>query len=316
MSQLFQRKADCGSPARDGDTPGRCERMLGAGDLIMLAIGAVIGAGIFSSIGTAAAGEVLPIGRGRPVRRRAGADPVVLLLGAGVRAGGALLRRAGVDDSAGRQRLRLFLRDARRAHRVDHRLGSDPRVRVGNIAVAIAWSGYFTRCSRGFGMQLPDYLTHGYRTALLSSDPAVHGLLQTAPRIAGVPLLLNLPAFADRDADHLAALHRRQARASAPTTSWSSSSCSCWGCSSSLGAMHINPDNYTPFAPNGWRGIHQGAAIVFFAYIGFDAISTAAEETKNPQRNMPIGILGGLAICTVIYVSSASWRPGSCPTSS
>ena len=57
-----------------------------------------------------------------------------------------------------------------------------------------------------------------------------------------------------------------------------------------------------PFAPNGWRGIHQGAAIVFFAYIGFDAISTAAEETKNPQRNMPIGILGGLAICTVIYV--------------
>ena len=69
-----------------------------------------------------------------------------------------------------------------------------------------------------------------------------------------------------------------------------------------LGATHINMDNYTPFAPNGWRGIHQGAAIVFFAYIGFDAISTAAEETKNPQRNMPIGILGGLAICTVIYV--------------
>jgi basic amino acid/polyamine antiporter, APA family len=66
--------------------------------------------------------------------------------------------------------------------------------------------------------------------------------------------------------------------------------------------MHINPENYKPFAPNGWRGIHQGAAIVFFAYIGFDAISTAAEETKNPQRNMPIGILAGLAICTLIYV--------------
>ncbi len=69
-----------------------------------------------------------------------------------------------------------------------------------------------------------------------------------------------------------------------------------------LGAMHIDTANYTPFAPNGWRGIHQGAAIVFFAYIGFDAISTAAEETKNPQRNMPIGILTGLAICTLIYV--------------
>ncbi len=66
--------------------------------------------------------------------------------------------------------------------------------------------------------------------------------------------------------------------------------------------MHINPANYVPFAPNGFTGIHQGAAIVFFAYIGFDAISTAAEETRNPQRNLPIGILGGLAICTLIYV--------------
>ena len=69
-----------------------------------------------------------------------------------------------------------------------------------------------------------------------------------------------------------------------------------------VGLAHIKPANYHPFAPHGLRGIHQGAAIVFFAYIGFDAISTAAEETKNPQRNMPIGILGGLAICTVIYV--------------
>ena len=69
-----------------------------------------------------------------------------------------------------------------------------------------------------------------------------------------------------------------------------------------VGAQHINPANYHPFAPNGFTGIHHGAAIVFFAYIGFDAISTAAEETKNPQRNLPIGILGGLAICTLIYI--------------
>jgi APA family basic amino acid/polyamine antiporter len=69
-----------------------------------------------------------------------------------------------------------------------------------------------------------------------------------------------------------------------------------------VGAMHINGANLTPFAPNGFRGIHQGAAIVFFAYIGFDAISTAAEETINPQRNLPIGILAGLGICTLIYV--------------
>jgi APA family basic amino acid/polyamine antiporter len=69
-----------------------------------------------------------------------------------------------------------------------------------------------------------------------------------------------------------------------------------------VGATHLHSGNYHPFAPNGFTGIHQGAAIVFFAYIGFDAISTAAEETTNPQRNLPIGILGGLAICTFIYV--------------
>jgi APA family basic amino acid/polyamine antiporter len=79
------------------------------------------------------------------------------------------------------------------------------------------------------------------------------------------------------------------------------------------GLTHINTAYYTPFAPNGFTGIHQGAAIVFFAYIGFDAISTAAEETKNPQRNLPIGILGGLAICTVIYIIIGAVLTGMVP---
>src|SRR5207247_7807847 len=80
-----------------------------------------------------------------------------------------------------------------------------------------------------------------------------------------------------------------------------------------VGATHLHPANYHPFAPNGFRGIHQGAAIVFFAYIGFDAISTAAEETRNPQRNLPIGILGGLAICTLIYVVVGAVLTGMVP---
>jgi basic amino acid/polyamine antiporter, APA family len=80
-----------------------------------------------------------------------------------------------------------------------------------------------------------------------------------------------------------------------------------------VGAMHLTPANYHPFAPNGFRGIHQGAAIVFFAYIGFDAVSTAAEETKDPQRNLPLGILGGLAICTLIYVIVGAVLTGMVP---
>src|SRR2546425_1596111 len=81
------------------------------------------------------------------------------------------------------------------------------------------------------------------------------------------------------------------------------------------GLTHLSRANYHPFAPNGFRGIHQGAAIVFFAYIGFDAISTAAEETKNPQRNLPIGILGGLAICTIIYMIVGAVLTGMVPYS-
>ncbi len=69
-----------------------------------------------------------------------------------------------------------------------------------------------------------------------------------------------------------------------------------------VGAFYVKPDNWVPFAPNGFRGISSAAAIIFFAYIGFDAVSTAAEETKNPQRDMPIAMIASLVICTVIYI--------------
>jgi APA family basic amino acid/polyamine antiporter len=172
---------------------------------------------------------------------------------------------------------------------------------VGNIAVAIAWSGYFTSLLTGFGIRLPDFLTHGYRTALLSSNPSVHALLDTAPRIAGVPILLNVPAFC------IVMLItwllyigvKESVRANNAMVVVKLVVLALFV---GVGVFHIDPANYVPFAPNGWAGVHQGAAIVFFAYIGFDAISTAAEETRNPQRNMPIGILAGLALCTLIYV--------------
>jgi APA family basic amino acid/polyamine antiporter len=72
-----------------------------------------------------------------------------------------------------------------------------------------------------------------------------------------------------------------------------------------LGAMYVRPENWVPFAPTGLKGISSAAAIIFFAYIGFDAVSTAAEETRNPQRDMPIGIIASLLICTVLYVAVA-----------
>ena len=297
MTQLFTRKPISELLPESGQT---LKRVLGAGDLIMLAIGAVIGAGIFSSIGTAAAGEVLPNG----VVVRYGAGPALvlsfILLGfVCALAGLCYAELASMIPQAGSAYAYSY---ATLGELIAWIIGWDLILEyaVGNIAVAIAWSGYFTSLLSGF-INLPDWLTHGYRTALLSSNPAVHGLLETAPRIAGVPILLNIPAalivLAVTWLLYIGV--RESARANNVMVVVK---LLVLGLFVGLGAMHIDTANYTPFAPNGWRGIHQGAAIVFFAYIGFDAISTAAEETKNPQRNMPIGILAGLAICTLIYV--------------
>ncbi len=296
----------------DTDQPQGLKRALGPGDLVMLAIGAVIGAGIFSSIGTAAAGEIRPTGE--IVRYGAGPALVLsfVLLGA-VCALAALCyaELAAMIPQAGSAYAYSY---ATLGELVAWIIGWDLILEyaVGNVAVAIAWSGYFTSFLHTLGIHLPDYLTHGYRTALLSGDPAVHGLLRTAPRIAGVPVLLNLPAA-------LIVLGitvilylgvRESARANNVMVVVK---LLVLGLFVAVGVTHIDPANYTPFAPNGWRGIHQGAAIVFFAYIGFDAVSTAAEETRNPQRNMPIGILGGLAICTLIYVIVGAVATGIVP---
>jgi APA family basic amino acid/polyamine antiporter len=80
-----------------------------------------------------------------------------------------------------------------------------------------------------------------------------------------------------------------------------------------VGAFYVDPANWKPFSPHGWTGIHQGAAIAFFAFIGFDAVSTAAEETRDPQRSMPRAILGSLAICTLIYMVVAAVATGMVP---
>jgi APA family basic amino acid/polyamine antiporter len=301
MSQLFRRKAIADLLPADAETTESLKRTLGAGDLIMLAIGAVIGAGIFSSIGTAAAGEVLP--SGEVVRYGAGPALVLSFILLGLVCGLAALCYAELAAMIPQAGSAYAYSYATLGELIAWIIGWDLILEyaVGNIAVAIAWSGYFTSLLSAFGIQLPDYLTHGYRTALLSSDPAVNGLLQTAPRIAGVPILLNVPAFAIVMAITwlLYIGVRESIRANNIMVVVK---LLVLGLFVVAGSMYIDPDNFVPFAPNGWRGIHQGAAIVFFAYIGFDAISTAAEETRNPQRNMPIGILAGLAVCTAIYV--------------
>ena len=300
MSQLFQRKPIAELVADTEGSQG-LRRTLGAGDLIMLAIGAVIGAGIFGAIGTAAAGQIGP--NGEVIRLGAGPALVfsfLLLGGACALAGLCYAELASMIPQAGSAYAYSY---ATLGELVAWIIGWDLILEyaVGNVAVAISWGDYFNTLLRGFGVQLPVWLTTGYRTALLSPNPEIHGLLQSAPHVAGVPILIHLPAFSIVMV--ITWLLLRGARESVIANNiMVVIKLMALALFIAVGATHLHPENYRPFAPNGFTGIHQGAAIVFFAYIGFDAISTAAEETKNPQRNLPIGILGGLAICTLIYV--------------
>ncbi len=300
MNQLFRCK-----PIAEllPDSEHSLKRVMGAGDLIMLAIGAVIGAGIFGAIGTAAAGQIGA--NGEVIRQGAGPALVFsfILLGAACAlAGLCYAELASMIPQAGSAYVYSY---ATLGELVAWIIGWDLILEyaVGNVAVAISWGDYFNTLLKGVGIVMPAWLTTGYRTALLSADPAIHGLLESAdtPHIAGIPIVIHVPAFAIVMLITVLLLQGAKESVTANNIVVVIKLLAL-GLFIAVGATHINTANLHPFAPNGFTGIHQGAAIVFFAYIGFDAITTAAEETKNPQRNLPIGILGGLAICTFIYV--------------
>jgi len=312
MTQLFRRKP-IAALVDDHEGAAALKRTLGAGDLVMLAIGAVIGAGIFGAIGTAAAGQLGP--NGEVIRLGAGPALVFsfLLLGAACAlAALCYAELAAMIPQAGSAYTYSY---ATLGELVAWIIGWDLILEyaVGNVAVAISWGDYFNALFRGFGFPLPAWLSTGYRTALLSADPAVHGLIESAPHVAGIPILVHLPACSI--VVLITWLLLRGARESVTANNvMVVIKLVVLTLFIVVGATHLSAANYTPFAPNGFAGIHQGAAIVFFAYIGFDAVSTAAEETKNPQRNLPLGILGGLAVCTIIYVIVGAVLTGMVPS--
>src|SRR5437773_3557622 len=190
MAQLFARKPIAALVEETEGLYG-LRRSLGAGDLIMLAIGAVIGAGIFGAIGTAAAGQTGPGGD----VIRAGAGPALvfsclLLGGACALAGLCYAELAAMIPQAGSAYAYSY---ATLGELVAWIIGWDLILEyaVGNVAVAISWGDYFNTLLHGFGVNVPAWLTTGYRTTLLSSDPAIHGLLASAPHIAGIPIVVD-----------------------------------------------------------------------------------------------------------------------------
>src|SRR4029078_5244239 len=209
MSQLFQRKP-IAALVDDGTGAHSLKRTLGAGDLVMLAIGAVIGAGIFGAIGTAAARQIGP--NGEVIRLGAGPALVfsfLLLGGACALAGLCYAELAAMIPPAGSAYAASY---APLGELVAWIIGWDLILEyaVGNVAVAISWGDYFTTLLRNFGVALPVWMTTGYRTGVLSSDPPIHapprpallsrdpqlhGVLNAAPHVAGIPVLVPIPAF-------------------------------------------------------------------------------------------------------------------------
>src|SRR5439155_1023568 len=177
---------------------------------------------------------------------------------------------------------------------------------VGNMAVAVGWSGYFVKlCGSLFGLKFPLWLVSDYRTAsdLLSTggEALKNYSSTTLPVIAGHPIALDLPAVLIVAAVTVLLIYgiRESARTN---TAIVILKVAVVVFVISFGGFMVNPGNWHPYVPNGFAGIMSGAAIVFFAFIGFDAVSTTAEETRRPQRDMPIGIIASLIICTVLYV--------------
>jgi APA family basic amino acid/polyamine antiporter len=326
-SQIFKTK----SPdllIREAAHPDRTmKRSLTAFDLTCLGIGAIIGSGIFALTGTAAAGEGVTAGASQlttPVINfiqswithsevllgRPGAGPAVVLsfIVAAIACGFAALCYAELASMIPVSGSAYTYSYATLGEIVAWIIGWDLILEyaVGNMAVAVGWSGYFVKlCGSLFGLKFPLWLVTDYRTAgdvLAKGGETLQDFSSTTlPVIAGHPIAINLPAFLIVAAVTILLIYG--IRESAKTNTWIViTKVAVVVFFISFGAFLVNPTNWHPFMPTGFAGVMSGAAIVFFAFIGFDAVSTTAEETKNPQRDMPIGMIASLIICTLLYV--------------
>lgn len=301
MRNLFRIKS-IDSILQDGEKEEfRLKRALGSFDVTMLGIGAIIGAGIFATIGTAAAGDLA----------RPGAGPALIIsfIITAIACGFAALcyaEFASLVPISGSAYTYTYATLGEFAAWV---IGWDLIIEyaVGNVAVAISWANYFKTFISGFGIIIPDWISTDYRTAM-----KIPGLLESAPHLFGIPIVFNILSISIV-AFITIILVIGVKESSRTNTVMVVIKLIVLTVFIFVGWKYTSPSNWTPFAPNGWAGIQAGAAIVFFAYIGFDAVSTVAEEVRNPQRSLPIGIIGSLVVCTILYVIVAAVFTGIIP---
>jgi APA family basic amino acid/polyamine antiporter len=254
-------------------------KCLSAFDLALLGIGAIIGTGIFVLTGTAAATQ-------------AGPAVVLSFIVAGSACTFAALAYSELASSVGGSGSAYGYSYAAFGELMAWIIGWDLILEYGVsvAAVSVGWSGYFNNALKAIGVPLPDYLMNGPWAA----NPGLVNL----PAVSIILILMML----------LIAGVRESARLNAVMVFIKLLTIAVF---IAVALFHINPENWSPFMPFGWFdhteggkpiGVLAGASLVFFAYVGFDAVSTAVEEAKNPRRDVPIGILGSLVFCTVIYI--------------
>ena len=312
-NSLFRKKSistilrDAEQGLSDGHG-GNLKRVLGVKDLTAMGIAAVIGAGVFSSIGKAS--------------YDGGPGIVFLYVFTAIACGFAALCYAEFASTVPVSGSAYTYSYVAFGEIFAWIIGWDLLMEyaIGNIAVAISWSDYFTRLMDGFGLHIPDWLTMDYSTAhsgfndatasfangetLQTLDPVLvstYNAWAQSPQLFGLNLIMDLPALLI--VLIITAIVFRGIRESRNTSNF------LVGLKLTViflvivvGGFYVNPDNWSPFTPNGISGILKGVSAVFFAYIGFDAISTTAEECKNPQKDLPKGMIYSLIICTILYV--------------
>jgi APA family basic amino acid/polyamine antiporter len=263
-------------------SPGGLKKVLGPFDLILMGIGAIIGTGIFVLTGTGAA--------------TAGPALSLSFVAGAIACGFAAMCYAEFASAVPVAGSIYTYSYATLGELVAWMIGWDLLLEYGlaTSTVAVGWSGYFQSLIAGFGLKLPVELT-------------------AAPgAIAGATTWFNLPAFLIMMllTFMLSLGVRESARVNNIMVVIKISVVLLFIL---VGARHVTPANWQPFMPFGYSGVMSAAALVFFAFIGFDAVTSAAEEVKRPERDLPIGIIGSLAVCTALYVIVSAIMTGIVP---
>ena len=311
---IFRKKSidkivqDAAAGLSDGHSSSGLKKVLGVRDLTFMGIAAVVGAGIFSTIGTAAF--------------HGGPGISLLFVITAITCGFSALcyaefaSRVPIAGSAYTYAYVTF------GELIAWIIGWALILEyaIGNIVVAISWSGYFVNLLEGFHIHLPGWLSTNFETAQQGYEEAVKHLaaggtretfsklarigydaITNAPMIGSWKVILNIPAFVIVILITIL-VYRGITESKKTTNAMVIFKIIIIIFVIVLGSFYVDTSNWTPFMPNGFTGVLAGVSAVFYAYIGFDAISTTAEECKDPQRDLPKGMIYSLLICTVLYI--------------